>query len=167
MRCTINFAGTTATDIANDQLNRSTNREIGAVALSKNIHAAVHTNRTRAWSVAHDDWTNWHRGCENAVNVERVIAHCFKTSNDPGQVLGFASRHDRIDGGLLDSHRDLPVFDVGERVVGRQAAGFQHRLDAIGGRRYDGQSVGPAIRVAQLDGAGDVGRHVSASGKFH
>ena len=41
------------------------------------IHAAIHANCTRAWSVTHDDRPNRHRRREYTMNVERVITDSF------------------------------------------------------------------------------------------
>ena len=143
MRCTINFSGTTATDIANDQLNRSANCEVGSVTLSKHIHAAIHANCTRAWSVTHDDRPNRHRGCEHTMNVEGVITDSLKTSDDPWQVLGFASRHDRIDRHFFNSD----LHEVGRNnchnISWLTSSASEHAHHPLFGRWNNWKSVSP------------------------
>ena len=143
MRRPINLSGTPATDVANDQLNGSTNCEIGAVALSENIHAAIHANRTRAWSVAHDDRAHWHRGCEHTMNVESVIAYSFKTCNDPWQVLGFTTSHHRIDRHFFNGD----LYEVGRNnchnISWLASSSGEHAHHPLFGRRNNRKAISP------------------------
>ena len=143
MCCTINFSGTTTTDIADDQLDCSSDGEIGAVALSENIHTTVHSDGTRAWSVTHDDRTNWHRGCEHTMNVERVVTHRFKACNDPWQVLGFAACHHRIDRHFFDSDFHEVGRNNGYNIGWLTSSTGEQAHHPLFGWRHNGKAISP------------------------
>ena len=73
-RGAIDAAGPAAADVAHHELERATDRRVGAVALPHRVDAGVHADAPADRTVDHDHRAHRHRGREQAVHVEGVGA---------------------------------------------------------------------------------------------
>src|SRR2546426_4161816 len=81
-----------------------------------------------------------------------TLSRSLDRRDDHGHEFGFAARHHRVDRDLLRRDRDSPVGDEADLLLRVEPGALEHTGDAVGGRRNDGQAVGPALGEAELDG---------------
>ena len=99
------------------------------------------------------------------MEIEARQIHSLEGGDQNREVIGQAAGHHGIDGEGVQRQ-----LETGRRVrrddrLGRPAFEGQHRGDPIDGRRHDRQTIGPALRVAVVDGGEQVvGDVVDAGG---
>ncbi len=155
----VDLAWAATADVADDELEGPSDRRVGAVALAERVDAGVHADLAGARAAADDHRPDRHRGGEQAVHVELVVAHRLDRGQHPRQVLGQAAGHDGGDRDLLDGGVDEVGRNRGDDLVGRTRGAAEHLDDTFLGRRHDRQTVGPAAGEHHLDvvlGVGDL-----------
>lgn len=90
---------------------------------------------------------------------ETRVSHGLDERQHDREVLGAATGHHRIDGGLLNGQGAAAVDVLDDHLVGGSPSRVQKAADAGRGGGYNGQSISPPLLVAELDrvfGVGDI-----------
>jgi hypothetical protein len=90
-------------DVHQDEPDGTADGRVGAKARSEKPSARVHPDRARGRPADDDERGNRVRGRLDAVEVERGLEHGRDRRDNDGEARGLASRHDRVDGELLDA----------------------------------------------------------------
>jgi hypothetical protein len=113
------------------------------------------------------------RGRHDAVRIELGRRHRFHRGDDHRQVLGLASRHDRIGGDLFDSRGTHVRRQCCDHLTRVATGSAKHAFDPLGRGRNYRQAIGEAAfehefeRILLADF--DLPRHhpVAARFRFH
>ena len=132
---------------------------VGSVSGAQHVALAVHADLLSDRSVHHKP-----KGRAAGAGVDRVDPEFrrgdgFDEGQDYREVLGPASCHHGVDRHLLNGD-DPAAFQILEHhLIGPAPGDVEELLDLLDGRRDDGEPVGPALVVAELDRAVQVINH--------
>ncbi len=105
-RGAVDLTGPPAADVADDELECTADRRVGAIALPERIDPRVHTDGPCDRTVDDDERAREPRRREQTVHVELVGAGRLERGEHDRQVLRQAARHHRVDRHLLDRALD-------------------------------------------------------------
>jgi hypothetical protein len=155
----VDAAGSTAAEVANQQLERPADRQRRPVALPERVDPRVHPDPRRSRPAAHDDGADRHGGREQSVHVELVVADGLDRGDDPGQVLGQAAGHDGRDRDLFDGGLNEVGRNDRDDLVGWSRGAFEHGEHSLGGWGHERQTIAPPHAMHVLEfvfGLGEV-----------
>ena len=138
-------------DVRTDETEGTADGRVRAKAVPEGVVPTVDTNLLANGAVDDRHGGGREGGDVKAVNAELLFAHGLDTSHNYGKVGWVATRHDRIDGDLLNCGAAIVGADHTDEFLWVAVYSGEHPLNALFGRRHHRQAVGHAARKEQLN----------------
>jgi len=155
-RAAVERAGDRAADVAHHEAHGAADRQVRAPARAEEVVARVDVELVSDRAVDDHEHAGAGGGRARPMVAPARVRDALDGRDDDGHVLRPAPRHHRVDCDLLRRDGHGPVGDEADLLFWIEPRRLEHRPDALGRRRDDGQAVRPALLEAELDRVGDV-----------